>query len=205
MGWFRARRLERSDLPVRVEWFNTPSVFGQMTVDVPLSLADTEQWFARNALSDRRRDMVFEAIDLGVADGLVAMGGLVDIDLNHHRAELYVVTNPARTRHGFGRLAVHWLCNFGFLRLNLARIYLYHLAGNVAARQLYESCGFTLEGTMRQHIRHNDAFLDRHVLGLLRSEWERLPWRMQRAFQLEVRVDGGVECYHSLASSAPSE
>jgi RimJ/RimL family protein N-acetyltransferase len=173
----RVRRLEATDLATRIEWLNSPAVYTQMVVDIPLSLAATQQWFAKNAMSDARRDFCF----LGESDGadppVMAMGGLTDINFRHGRAELYIVVDPARVGQGFGTPAVRWLCNFGFLQLDLAKIYLYTMAGNAGARRLYERLGFVSEGILRQHTRHHGILVDRHMHGLLRGDWDVQSWR----------------------------
>jgi RimJ/RimL family protein N-acetyltransferase len=186
MRLLRVRRLEYEDLPVRVEWFNTPSVYSQMSVEAPLSLADTRQWFAENALNEHRRDFSFLLHDAESADRLVAMGGLVSIEYRHRRAELYIVVEPGMTGCGIGQKAVQWLCNFGFIQLSLFRIYLYTLADNDGARRLYERNGFVHEGILHKHVYHNGALVDRHIQALLRSDWEKQSWRIHGSLTLEV-------------------
>lgn len=189
------RRLAEDDLPTRVAWFNTPSVYGQMAVDVPLSLAATRAWFARAAVAPGRYDMTF--ID---ADGaVVAMGGLTDLDRRHGRAELYVVADPAGTGRGVGTAAVRWLCDFGFGFHRLNRIYLYTMPHNEGARRLYERLGFVAEGVLRAHGLHQGSFVDRHVHGLLRDEWARLPWSDTSALRLEG-LETGRPSTHETAS-----
>jgi RimJ/RimL family protein N-acetyltransferase len=173
----RVRRLESSDLLTRVVWFNSPEVYTQMVIDLPLSLAATEKWFATHATNDARRDFCFLAETEDGDPPTVAMGGLTEIDHRHSRAELYIVVDPARQGRGFGTPAVRWLCNFGFLHLDLAKIYLYTMATNDGARRLYERLGFVREGVLRQHTRHHGSLVDRHVHGLLRNDWEARPWR----------------------------
>lgn len=179
------RRLESADLGLRVRWFNSPAVFGQMVIDYPLSEAATAQWFQKNAMNSARRDFSF--VDTDEKDGrLVAMGGLTDIDSVHGHAELYIVVDPASFGKGFGSAGVRWLCNYGFLQLNLSKIYLYTMAANLDARRLYERLGFVAEGVLRKHTRHLGRFVDRHVHGLLREEWEALPWRAEAPLPLHL-------------------
>lgn len=187
MKKLRIRRLEESDLASRVEWLNDPGVSSQMVVDFPLSFADTRQWFKQNSLSSNRRDFSIELLDTDkTTPELVAMGGLVDIDHIHCRAELYVVVKPGMTGQGIGSKAVQWLCNYGFVCLNLNRIYLYTMAHNEAARRLYNRLGFFHEGVLRKHTHHSGQFVDRHVLSLLAEEWKTKNWRLYDSIPLEV-------------------
>lgn len=175
----RVRRIEADDLTLRVKWFNTPMIHEQMPLNVPMSLAETQQWFARTLLNERRQDVVFLDENPEGKSRIVAMGGLVDIDRTHRRAELYLVVDPDLTGRGIGRVALEWLCNQGFSRLGLERIYLFTLASNSRARKFYERAGFVPEGILRKHLLHRGELVDRHVHGMLRSEWQELPWHRE--------------------------
>lgn len=183
----RVRRLEAVDLPTRVQWLGNPSIYTQMTIDVPISLDDTRAWFSRNSLNERRKDFTFLKVgDCQDEPLIVAMGGLVDVDSFHRRAELYIMVDPALTGKGIGRRVLHWLCNYGFIQLNLVRIYLYTTEANVRARRFYEHNGFRHEGILRKHLFHNGRWCDRYIQSLLREEWETQPWRVSPPIQLEM-------------------
>lgn len=171
------RRLEREDLPVRVAWFNAPGVFRQMTIEAPLGLAQTQKWFEQTLLDSSRRDFAFFQVATQSSGRLVAMGGLTRIDPGARRAELYVVADPEQTGKGHGTAATKWLCNYGFLRLGLHRLFLTTTENNERARSLYERLGFRSEGCLRCHIFHNGRVSDQFVFGILRQEWEKTPWR----------------------------
>lgn len=180
------RRLESEDLKTRAKWFNTPSISEQMVIDTPLSIADTRKWFANNVLSRDRCDFSFLSQAESLNQALVAMGGLTGVDWRHQRAELYVVVNPSMTGKGIGRKVVEWLCNYGFTRLGLFRIFLYTFVDNTVARHLYDQLGFIHEGTLRSHVFHHGKAKDRCVFGLLRTDWERQPWRTEVSLQFEL-------------------
>ncbi len=181
-----ARRLEPEDLPYRVDWFNSPEIHSQMTIETPISLATTRQWFTRHQMNERRRDFTFLESPDESPGTPIAMGGLLDIDGVHGHAELYILVAPGRSGQGYGSRATRWLCNFGFVVLELHRVYLYTLHTNPGARKMYERIGFTHEGILREHVRHQGARVDRHVQSILRSEWERLSWRQDAPLSFEV-------------------
>lgn len=182
----RVRRIEADDLALRVKWFNTPMVYEQMPLSVPMSLAETQQWFARTLLNERRKDFVFVDESQRGELRIVAMGGLVDIDHTNRRAELYLLVAPALTGHGIGRVALEWLCNYAFSRLALERVYLFTLEGNQRARKFYEKAGFVPEGVLRRHLMHRGVLVDRHVHGMLKGEWEKQPWHREVEFVAET-------------------
>ena len=76
-----------------------------MAIEVPMSLVATQQWFTKNALNEQRNDFSFFLQHIDDSNTrLVAMGGLVDIDRKHQRAELYIVVDPEMTRRGIGKI-----------------------------------------------------------------------------------------------------
>jgi RimJ/RimL family protein N-acetyltransferase len=145
-----------------------------MAIEVPLSLAGTQEWFSRTAVDPGRRD--FAMFRGGQDAEPVAMGGLTDIERKAGHAELYIVVAPTSHGGGIGTEAIKWLCAFGFRDLSLNKIYLHTLASNDRARRLYERLGFVHEGTLREHLLHRGALVDRHIQSLLVSEWRRQPW-----------------------------
>jgi len=46
---------------------------------------------------------------------------------------------------------------------------------NPRARHVYEKLGFVHEGTMRDAIRWDGQWVDRHVMGLLDRDWKAKP------------------------------
>jgi diamine N-acetyltransferase len=177
------RRLESCDLSLRVEWFNTPSIYNQMVIDVPVSLSNTQQWFSKTLLNFHRLDVVFE----NEQKEIIAMGGLTDINNKHHHAELYIVVHPNLTGQGIGKEAIYWLCNWGFNTLQLNKIYLHTLSTNIKAFQLYERIGFQQEGVLRDHVFCNGKYINHNILSILKSEWENYSWR-DTSIMLEKQI-----------------
>lgn len=175
-----AKKLASEHLKTRVEWFNTYSVYSQMSIELPVTLQSTNAWFDRISQSENRQDLVF--FDYSIASCVVAMGGLTDISRNNN-AELYVVSNPEMYGQGIGTRVVSWLCNYGFASLGLHRIYLSTLETNSGARKLYQRLGFQDEGILREHVYHSGQYKDRYLLGLLRSEWNELKWKEEVSLQ----------------------
>src|SRR5690606_24919866 len=68
---------------------------------------------------------------------------------------------------GIGREASQQMLRHGFDDLQLHRIWLGVLAGNIAAQRLYESLGFRIEGAQRQAIFKQGGYHDLILMGLL--------------------------------------
>jgi len=74
-------------------------------------------------------------------------------------------------RSGAGRFGIQSAVAWAFREMRAHRIWLEVTAGNLAARSLYESEGFTHEGTYRDGFRHADGtFEDLAHYGLLENE-----------------------------------
>ncbi len=104
------------------------------------------------------------------------MGGLTGFDPSTRRAELYAFVSPVHHGQGYGTQLVSRLCNLGFSAARLNRVFLWTYAMNAPAIALYSKVGFITEGCLRQHSVTRGTLLDRQVMGLLRAEWQALPW-----------------------------
>lgn len=162
----KLRLFESRDVSVRVEWINTPSVQAGLNVSGLVSKQSTLDWLARIAGREDRFDYVLEG-----SNSPLGMSGLTNIDYGSRSAELYAFVDPARTRQGLGYDLVRHTCHTGFVDLGLNRIYLWLFGANEAASLLYQKIGFSLEGVLRHHALHNGELVDRHVMGILQSEF----------------------------------
>ena len=161
------RKLTESDLQLRVSWMNNVKVYSSMHFDIPVVMENTLKWYRNNLGSDKRVDLTFEE------DGeIVAFGGLTGINREVDKAELYIFVNPNAQKGGIGTKATMLLCKYGFDELDLNKIYLETNEDNVAARRVYEKCGFLLEGTHREEYKTRDGvMLSRMYYGLLKREF----------------------------------
>lgn len=161
------RRLEESDLQLRVSWMNNEKVYGSMHFVIPVVMENTIKWYHNNIGNDMRADLTFEE------DGeIIAFGGLTGINREVNKAELYIFVNPNAQKGGIGTKATMLLCKYGFKELGLNKIYLETNEDNVAARRVYEKCGFKLEGVHREEYKTRDGvMLSRMYYGLLKNEF----------------------------------
>ncbi len=181
------RRLEADDLEYRVAWYNNPLIFNQVYLDIPFSLSDTKEWFKRNTLNNSRKDFSFDYCVEKNSPVLIAMGGLVNIDFQHRRAERYFLLDPSFQKKGIGFRLLNWICNFGFIHFNLNKIYGTSIDNNEAILKTNKKEGWVHEGTLRQNIFYNGRFVDQHIKSILRSEWENKTWKTEHiAFNIPI-------------------
>jgi ribosomal protein S18 acetylase RimI-like enzyme len=128
------------------------------TADVspaPPPPADAAFFGARTAPSD-----VLVAETGGVIAGYAALGQSVPLTSHAHVLEIRgLAVHPAHQRRGVGRRLVE-AC-IGQARSRGARkLSLRVLGGNAGARRLYESCGFTAEGVLREEFFLGGLYVD---------------------------------------------
>ena len=163
------RKITFEDLPVRVDWMNNPIIYNTMHYGIPITLENTQNWFAKNVDNPNRIDVMFcESMCNG---WYVAMGGLTSIDRTVGKAELYIFVNPELLGKGIGTIATKQLCQYGFFELKLEKIYLFVDKENIAAQKVYEKIGFHLEGILRNELLTRTGHIsDLYYYGLLKHE-----------------------------------
>jgi len=175
------RPLEREDLPLRVKWVNDPEVRQTLSFDYPISLAKTEQWFSNVVVDDSRRHFAVVWKETGQ---VIGMAGLIKIDRRHARAEIYVTIGE---KEFWGKHIVDDIFaivfHYGFVELNLHRIYGTIMGMNARSRKTSERNGLVPEGVLRQHAYCVGGWQDLHCYGILREDWERIRGRLAVKFE----------------------
>ena len=95
-----------------------------------------------------------------VIAGYAALGQSVPLASHSHVLEIRgLAVHPARQRSGVGRRLVE-ACIEQARGRGARKLSLRVLGGNVAARRLYESCGFTAEGVLREEFFLGGRYVD---------------------------------------------
>ena len=163
----RIRKLQKSDLQLRVEWMNNPKIYSNMHFKIPITMEGTLKWFEKNQRDNNRIDFAFD----DEAGNVVAMGGLVSIDEYLKKAEFYLFVGPLYHRLGYGFTATKLICKYGFESINLHKIALFANYENTPARCMYEKVGFKLEGVFRDENIVNGKYTNRVYYGLLNKDF----------------------------------
>jgi ribosomal protein S18 acetylase RimI-like enzyme len=103
---------------------------------------------------------VLVAVTGGVIAGYAALGQSPSLASRSHVLEIRgLAVHPARQRRGAGRQLVQ-ACIEQARSRGARKLSLRVLGGNVAARRLYESCGFTVEGVLREEFFLGGRYVD---------------------------------------------
>ncbi len=172
----RLRGVERSDIPKFQEWLNDPEVIESLSIYLPLSMIDEEQWFDNvSRLSPDEKPLAIE-LKQGRDWRLIGNSGFFNLEWANRCAEFGLfIGNKSVWNKGYGTETVRLILRHGFETLNLHRIYLRVYSTNPRAKRAYEKVGFVLEGTMREAVYRHGRYADIHIMGVLRSEWNVLP------------------------------
>lgn len=166
------RTFNEKDVAARVQWINDKRVNDTMFFDLPATEQRTLQWYEANKGNTNRADYTF----VGENGEHIGMGGFTEIDRKNSHAEFYIMVNPEAQGKGYGKRITRWLFSEAFTTLSLRRVYLYTNDDNARAYKLYEDCGCTHEGTLREHKIKDGIYLNRRYYGILRSDWQKLAW-----------------------------
>ncbi len=169
----RLRATEQSDMARFVEWVNDPEVTFGLSLFLPMSTRDEQEWFDNTA--KRRQEEKPLAIEIKAGRGWKHIGncGVFGIDWVARSGELGImIGDKTYWNKGYGTETMSLLLRHGFETLNLNRIFLRVYASNPRAIRAYEKAGFVSEGTMRQAVFKHGQYGDIHFMSVLRSEWE---------------------------------
>jgi len=164
----RLRPLQKSDIELKVKWYNDPVVNKTLIIDEPLELEKSLKWFDTVASDDNRRDFVIETVD-GEPMGIT---GLLGINRKHGIAECFCVIGEKKFwGKGIGTLDHSLLVQYAFEQLGLNKIWAVIYTDNVAIIRIVEKLGFKIEGTLREEKTIDGKKIDLHRIGVLKSEF----------------------------------
>jgi len=104
------------------------------------------------------------------SDGkIIGVASLVDISLDHERAELAYMIGSSFRRKGYATEAANMIIDYGFNNLHLSRIYAFHLGYNSSSGALLRKLGFKHEGCMINHIKKDGVFMNSEIFGILKD------------------------------------
>ena len=168
----RLRAAEHDDVKKFCVWVNDPDVTRYLSLYLPMSSVDEENWFERMT----KRDQAEKTLVIEVRDGdgwkMIGNCGVFGIDPVNSLGELGIMLGEKdEWNKGYGTETMVLLLRHCFDTLNLNRAYLHVYAGNARAKHSYEKAGFVEEGRLRESVYKHGKYDDVIVMSVLRSEW----------------------------------
>lgn len=164
----RLRAAEREDLPRFVEWLNDPEVRQGLTLYLPLSMDEEEQWFTQ--MIERPAVEHVWVIETMQDGEWIPVGtcGFHEMDWRARHSEVGIVIGEKTFwNQGIGTRTMQLLLRYGFNTLNLNRIALRVFANNPRAVRCYEKVGFVHEGRQRQAFYQDGSYYDVLLMSVL--------------------------------------
>ncbi len=140
----------------------------------PTTTAEAKRWIKEQMHA--APDHMAVAIEMGSNGKPTTVGsmGLRGICPRSRRAELWIyLGDKAVWGKGLGQEAIFALCRYGFVEMNLFRIWLETDPQHRSALRCYEKAGFINEGTLRKAYYRRGKFRDTCIMGLLRPDFEK--------------------------------
>ncbi|MHB1501301.1 MAG: GNAT family N-acetyltransferase [Candidatus Dormibacteria bacterium] len=133
------------------------------------SLAELERWYASCAADLSRLDLAIIDRQRGLWAGEVVLNAL---DSPNRSCGLRILlAHRDSFGRGLGTESVELVLRHAFQRVHLHRIELTVYAFNPRARHVYENLGFRREGTRREALLWEGAWVDAHTMAILSDEY----------------------------------
>lgn len=118
--------------------------------------------------NDGIENFVFAIRAYGRLVGLINLDGL---DWPNGHSEIGIaLTDPTERGHGLAAEAMVLMLRYAFDELGLNRIWARIIESNKPSIRLFESLGFSAEGSMRHHVRRRGQYCDMLIYGLLSTD-----------------------------------
>jgi RimJ/RimL family protein N-acetyltransferase len=170
------RAIRKSDLENFLRWYNDPDILENITLYLPMNEIAEAQWIEDVCTKRSSTDIVF-VIEVEKDEKVIPIGncGLHRINLINRDAEAGMVIGEKNFQNsGYGTIAGQLLLGYAFNILNLHRISAGAFGFNERSIAVQKKNGAIEEGRIREAIYKNGRYWDKILLGILRSDWEKL-------------------------------
>jgi RimJ/RimL family protein N-acetyltransferase len=164
------RAIERTDLPVLLEYRNRPHFRQYFREYRELSSADQEHWFENQVLSKSLTRMF--AIEELSTQRLLGACGLCYLDFINRSADfsIYIGADDLYIDQVYAPDAARGLIRYGFDELNLHRLWTEIYDIDSGKQAFFTELGFSLEGRHRQTHWTQSRWVDSLFWGLLSTD-----------------------------------
>lgn len=169
----RLRELEFADLELLKEWRNSSEVRRRLRQYRLLNMENQIDWFKQMS---RDPNAAMFGVEIsndghGLYWRLVGVCGLCYIDWVGRTAEVSIIIGDEDFRHkGVGTKVLELLKNKAFDEYNLRKLWAEIYSNNYPSEQLFEKCGYEIEGIRQQHVFKEGHYWDSTFYALFRED-----------------------------------
>ncbi len=163
------RLLEKKDINNNyLNWLNDQEINQYLDVGYfPTSRKSLEEYY--ESISKSRSEVMF-AIVLKKTDCHIGNIKLGSINWVHQTCDLGIIIGDKKSHgKGIGKEACSLVLNYAFNKLNLRKVTLGVISGQVAGIRCYKSVGFTVEGIQRNMYKIKGKMMDKVLMGVERE------------------------------------
>lgn len=163
------RAIEEQDLELLRDMLNDPRMESAVVGwSFPVSSFNQQKWFEANANDGKNQRYIVET----EMDGAIGLATLYGIDWKNRNATHGIkLASKERRSKGIGTDTVMAIMRYAFDELGLHRLDGSWFDENVASRNLYLKCGWSVEGIKRECVYKGGVFKDLSIVGILASDY----------------------------------
>lgn len=153
------RALEPEDLETMYRWENDSSLWVYGNTIEPFSRYMIKQYIAysdKTIYEKKQLRLMIELKDKRVIGSI----DLYDFDAHNSRAGVGLIIDGEFQNQGYATMALEMLCHYAFRFLNIHQLYAHIPTINIYSKRLFEKCGFTQCGLLRDWVRKDKRYLD---------------------------------------------
>lgn len=165
-GHVSLRALEPTDLELLYSWENDTSLWAATDTTAPYSRQTLWQYlenYTGDIYKTRQLRLIIQNNN-GTAIGTV---DFFNFDPLNNRAELGLFIANEHRRHGYGRAALHLICDYAQCHIGLRQLYVYIRTDNLACLNLFTTFGFVQAGVLRAWVKRGRDYHDAALLQLI--------------------------------------
>lgn len=177
-GKYSLRPIRQEDLSTLLAWRNSERIASEMLTSHEITWEEHEAWFQGLRRHDPLRHFV-----VCYEDRAIGYMGFSDWDEENKRCSSSSYIGAVTDVPIDAGLFVDYLgLEYIFSRTEINKVWSYVFAHNKRAYKLNLLLGYKEEGYLRQHFLQHGEFQDVHVIGILRSEWQREKERLDHLY-----------------------
>lgn len=164
--------IEKFHLPTMVKWRNDPNLRKYFREYRELTLSHQEKWWEEKVLNKSSDWIYFTIRDRIDPETIIGACGLTYMHPVNRTAEIAIfIANPdMKMRNLFWSDALMTLCYYGFMHLNLNRLWIEAYSNN-PDNSVYLDMGFHQDGILKETYYYDGKFLDSHIFSILKKDF----------------------------------
>jgi len=163
------RAIEITDLVILHQMANDESIEQMLGGwSFPVSFERQKNWYDSLKNETNILRCIIDVDDLGVAGTVI----LSDIDWKNRNAQIHIkiVNDEKFRRKGLGQKAISAMVRYAFHELNLHCVFANILEGNLPSQNMFNKCGFILEGRQKHRVFKSGMYKDMLIMSIFNEE-----------------------------------